>query len=314
MKKQEVPTTPVVDGDELPERTGANSRKSRRKHAPTQDIDHLLREGEAIELSLLERHGSYGAIVIETGEIIKRDHTLQHIPIMPEKAPYKRREYTLDLTINGKVGVQLQPGITIISGATAAGKSGMIRALNKVDRVITVEPPDGVEELESTYIFDDVDQAVLFAARSTVKTGRLHAIDSLRAPLFEINGPAGSKGVIMPFFTAITRLSNSLARHGISMLATVNPMDDDPEYVRQFLNKLSASVPAYIDLSSATAEGFSGRITVRMPGARPTSAFTLPIHRTSEVTSEEVAFVMPEAEESIQLFSPLQVQIFQSND
>lgn len=65
-------------------------------------------------------------------------------------------------------------------------------------------------------------------------------------------------------------MSNSLARQGRTVVALVNPMDDNDEYVASFLSKLSSALPAYVYLKKVTGEGehaiFEGEVTVRSSG------------------------------------------------
>jgi hypothetical protein len=141
--------------------------------------------------------------------------------------------------------------------------------------------------VEDTPIYSSVDAALCSAILATVETGQPHAIDSLREPLFEINGPAGDKGIIMPFFTAVTRVSNSLAMNRLSLMASINPMSTDSTVVAAFLSKLSASVPCYIDLKEIGSAGYSGTIFTRQ--RRSGATFTLPL-KPSSVVGRDVAF------------------------
>jgi hypothetical protein len=285
----------------------------------TAKVRKEIASGQSMMISLLEHTGRYGAVNLKSGEM-----TIFHpdINILPEphlsSADHVQRQWSVPLTVQGGNGtLPLNPGLTVVSGSTAVGKSTLVRALG-VKRLPTVEVQDNINELSEHIYFDSIDQAVLVAARDTVNSGELHCIDSLRAALFEINGPAGSKGVIMPFFSALTRLSNSLARNGIAMLATVNPMDDDPEYIRQFLGKLSASVPCFIDLRSLDISRagsgilkFSGTITSREIEGRITSPFTFSTEQEAGVSSEEVSFKMPAHKPSERPLSDIQVRQIQ---
>jgi hypothetical protein len=169
-------------------------------------------------------------------------------------------EMTLPLTVEHFSEVRIPMGLTIVVGKTGVGKSDFLRCLElpssgvTLKRVLAVEPADSFDELVSIPIFSSADAALMYLVKATQGVPVLGAIDSLREPLFEINGPAGAKGVIMPFFTAVTRVSNSLALNGFTMLATINPMDEDPDYVKSFLSKLSASVPAIITLEQARVQ------------------------------------------------------------
>lgn len=192
-----------------------------------------------------------------------------------EPATVKREggaQFKLPLDLKGAKGdVYLPLGLTVISGATQAGKSSFLKALAAdlpLIRLNVVEPHDDPEEIETTPTFSSVDSALVAAVnQSYLNPSTLLALDSLRAPLFEMTGNAGSKGVVMPFFTQLTRVSNDLAMAGISLLATVNPMDEDPAYVDSFLKKLSAAMPATILINSAAGRvgdrRFEGTISLR---------------------------------------------------
>jgi len=227
-------------------------------------------------------------------------------PIEPWAVPSDGYQFNLPFLLVGSRGSTALPlGITIVSGPTAGGKSSFIRALAKrmkLVRLLTVEPHDSAAEVQSAPTFSSVDGALASAVQTLYQNrDTLPVIDSLRAPLFETTGAAGSKGLSMPFFTQITRVSNALARSGLTVMATVNPMDEDSEYVKAFFSKLSASVPATILLDRVNVEGsreptrFTGTIQMR-PNRRampftydvseppanyaPSSAFTFEVDDT----------------------------------
>lgn len=170
---------------------------------------------------------------------------------------------------------ELPLGLTLISGATKAGKSTFVQALMKAVPFMTklrvVEPQDSTEELFDDPLFYDADAALAYVVQTHYadkKKGKpmtLYVLDSLRAPLFETSGNAGTKGISMPFFTQLTRVSNALAANGLTVLATINPMDDDPQYVSAFLKKLSAAGPSFIELKERTTmdSPFSGTVELR---------------------------------------------------
>lgn len=184
-----------------------------------------------------------------------------------------RAQFSLPFSVRGISGFPVLPlGLTLVSGSTAVGKSTFVRALGTrmpLRRLLTVEPFDTGEEIETLPAYSSIDTALAAAVSGSYSEPNvLYALDSLRATLFETSGAAGSKGMSMPFFTQITRVSNALALGGITVMATVNPMDEDPDYVKQFMSKLSASVPATILLDSMTRVGdkdasFSGSLQMR---------------------------------------------------
>jgi len=167
----------------------------------------------------------------------------------------------------------LPPGLTVISGGTAVGKSafiadlGRILPMDSIARLNTVEPFDDFEEANQQW-FSSADAALAEAVMiQTDSPGTLPVIDSLRAVLFEMSGNATSKGMVARFFTQITRVSNSLAAHGRTVLATVNPMESSTDFVAEFLARLSAALPCTIvltDRSESSADvSYAGYTTSR---------------------------------------------------
>lgn len=188
-----------------------------------------------------------------------------------ERAIVRRiaQEHTLSL---GNIDIVLPFGIVAISGMTKAGKSTFLRAVAQVNQTCqifpAVEPYDGPEDVVNSFVYRSADNALAAAVAANLSgSAGIVGIDSLRAPLFETTGAAGSKGVIMPFFTALTRVSNSLATAGITALATVNPMDEDKDYQVAFLSKLGAATAGIILLERSSEEGFTGAVEIRDRGS-----------------------------------------------
>lgn len=199
-------------------------------------------------------------------------------PEEPATAKARSHQISLPFTVMGlSEPPMLPPGLTVITGSTGSGKSSFVRALQDamagqvdVRRLLVVEPHDDGDEILSVPSYTNADSALVAAVIGEYSTSAkripcLYVLDSLRAPLFETSGSAGSKGISMPFFAQITRVSNCLAKAGISIIATINPMDDDPGYVAAFNKKLSASLPAFIQLNSggSAKRGFTGSIEMR---------------------------------------------------
>jgi hypothetical protein len=258
-----------------------------------------VKDGLAIELALFDTRRNYGIINIETGTMFQRPVEFVDEPTMPTVKPkWRYHEHSLPFRVGHKTSTSLPFGLTVVSGLTAAGKSTLVRALPGIKRNLCVENPDNIDELENLKIFCSMDAALLMTARDSILSKSLYAIDGLRAPLFEINGPAGGKGVIMPFFTAITRVSLTLARNGVTMLATVNPMDEDKEYAEAFLSKLAAAVPCLITVEKYKGIKVPGKLgsftgTIASREERQAQRFTFDADDVAEEIIEEVSFTMP---------------------
>lgn len=192
--------------------------------------------------------------------------------------------------------VVLPRGFTLVSGATEAGKSSFLRSLESslnLQRLRVVEPHDGDDDLGKTMSFNNVNAALVHTVRETMmkgKSAKVFAIDSLRAPLFETKGAATTKGIIGQFFTQITRVSNSVAGVGITALASVNPMDEDPAYVASFLKKLSASSVSVILLTSSERIGELTRYkgTIAMRPDRQARSFTVEFRTSGQSAKSEL--------------------------
>lgn len=205
--------------------------------------------------------------------------------------------FSLPLEFGGRrTDYPINLGLVGVSGATEVGKSTFIRALSKLmsmRRLRAVEPADTPDELIDVPCYSSADAALVEVVRQHyfVDSTVLHALDSLRAPLFETDGPAGEKGVIMPFFTQLTRVSNALAASGITLLATVNPMNEDKDFVKSFLTKLSAALPTTILLENYERQGasevFTGTISSRPNRAK--RAFTLHVDGKQQAASSSWA-------------------------
>jgi len=155
---------------------------------------------------------------------------------------------------------ELPPGLTVISGPTQGGKTMLVRGMARFEpltRFLTVEPYDSSDEiLDGVVAYNSVDSAIGAAVHAVLQGSKhLPVIDSFRESLYEISGAAGSKGVTNAFFTALTRVSNGLARADLSMVAIVNPMHEEAEYIKEFLSKLSSAVPCLIQVTETKVTG-----------------------------------------------------------
>jgi hypothetical protein len=267
------------------------------------------------QISLFSNPNVFAEIDFDKSEregitLIKRESIL-HEPV-PRPVPMTT-EHTFPFKVNDGMGVTFSLGLIIISGSTKVGKSSFLRALG-ITRFLAVEPPDSLDELRSVRIFNSADAALATAVHHTGSTGELVALDSLREPLFEIAGAAGSKGIIMSFFTALTRVSNSLARSGVTMVATINPMDRDKEYVSAFIDKLDSSAAMYIHLSDFNQQTgvYTGTIVERSD--RVERHFTYDSRSAEAIESESVDFELPmSSEDTLSIFNNKQLSHLQED-
>lgn len=241
----------------------------------TKHIEKIVDETEVVKASphpwsvlmpTMNRTEYYA--ILEDGTVEKARPTFMAAYDLPmDRRPLVIHSLGLD-TVGADVG--LPPGLTLVSGSTKAGKSSFGRALVERNplykRVLVKEPYDSVDEIDDVEAYPSFDAAVAHAIMDNfARPKSLWIIDSLRGPLFETTGAAGAKGIIMPFFTALTEVSNALARCGVTIIATVNPMDTDPEYVKEFLSKLSAAGAAMISLTKTDYKvgWYEGSVSVR---------------------------------------------------
>lgn len=213
-------------------------------------------------------------------------------PVGPIQGAYPAA-FSLPITVAGMKTKHypLNMGLVIVSGDTKAGKSSFIKALREggapVKRLQAVEPYDRPEDIETVPYYSSVDSALVAAvhAHYSGEVGTLFAIDSLRAPLFETGGNAGSKGIVMPFFTQVTRVSQELASAGITILASVNPMEEDPAFTEAFLKKLSASASTTILLTSSEVTDRGAKFTGQVISRPNRTAYPFTYQVTGDYTA-----------------------------
>lgn len=291
-----------------------------RKQSPSDDDTSISNSG-----SSRLQHEFFGFQRARTVFAFETDGTLRSRTLSDFEEPIdavderiKGYAFTIPLVLNGRKDqdLPLAPGLVLISGHTKAGKSSFVRALarrlpeNALIRVTATEPYDEPEEIDTVRTFSTADAALASIVKATLVDGAkktLFVIDSLRGPLFETNGPAGAKGIVMPFFTQLTRVSNRLARAGITVVATINPMEEDYEFADAFLKKLTASVPTTILVEGreekSGLERFRGTVIARP--LRQAIPFTLTSHQneqndvmTSDTFLTEMEFEAPKVFES----------------
>lgn len=211
---------------------------------------------------------------IESPSIIVVNPTLEEMPWEPPAAAQvASREIVLPFDTPGVIGDEkrylatLPPGLTIITGATASGKTTFARGLVKTGafvRLQTVEPYDDPADIGDSPIYTSLERALVAAIITAATNQAVPIIDSLRALLFEIGGASGTKGVSTRFFTQLTRVSIDLARNGITVLATVNPTEDDPAFVDNFIQKLAAAVPMLLHVQSTNGNKGAREVVGRL--------------------------------------------------
>lgn len=238
----------------------------------------IARKEGNLELSMFDNRHSYMGLTPSGEPYIRRRQGPWDNPTRMTVDRMKSSQLVLPVEVSQKP-FHLPLGLTVITGRTEVGKSSFARALERsmpTRRVLAVEPPDGGEELGrlANDIFFDADGAMLSLAASMVAELKEHGqirtlpiLDSLRAPVFETTGSAGERGMIMAFFTALTRVSNSLALNGLTVLATVNPLQSEDKAEDAFIQRAKSALPSVIVLTSSKVGGavdeFTGSITSR---------------------------------------------------
>lgn len=171
--------------------------------------------------------------------------------------------------VGGHSSLVLPKGLFLVYAGTGVGKSTLLRAMERrspnIKLLKAVEPQDSNGEIKDDFMFHYADDAIAFGLKHWQESGfkSLPVIDSLRAPLYETQGAAGNKGVVMAFFPKLTRLSNALAFQGATMMATLNPMSDNVDQQAYIETMLKASLPGVLILT-ASAEGvFEGTVILR---------------------------------------------------
>lgn len=250
------------DLDQTPERRKRNA-------------DRLREEGN-LELALFSDDRSYGGLDQKNEAYVRRRDNVYDQPTVANIGGLIRGyQPTMPFQVGGSPFI-LPPGITVITGPTSVGKSSMLRELARVaktDVALAVEPHDDPADIADTAYFDSADAALMYLVRRqrahilADEPAPIAVLDSLRQAVFETTGAAGEKGMVMKFFTILTRVSTSLARNGISVLVTVNPLQTDPDALKAFIDRLKSSVPAVIELNSSRRDGasvsFSGSVSAR---------------------------------------------------
>lgn len=256
-----------------------------------------------LEISLFSDDRSYGGLDKKSNKayVRRRADVYDQPTVANDDGLVRGFQPTIPLLVNG-VPFLLPPGITVVTGPTSVGKSALIRALatcQTVDLALAVEPHDDPADISSTAYFDSADAALMYLVqrqRLSILANEvppLAVLDSLRQAVFETTGAAGEKGMVMKFFTILTRVSSSLARNGISVLVTVNPLQTDQDAVKAFIDRIKSAVPAVIELQSLSRTGsrltFRGQVSAR-PDRQPRGFEFTPNSDEPHVQSESGYF------------------------
>lgn len=230
-----------------------------------------------LEIALFDNDREYGGVDKDGKVYVRRRENVFDQPTVAKNASEMASGSQLTLPINvGNRKLVLPLGLTVVTGGTAVGKSSFVRALGTqvvTERALAVEPHDQPEDISDLRFFVTADAALMYLVQlqRTAHVQGLPAfvpiLDSLRQAVFETTGAAGERGMVMKFFTAVTRISSTLARNGLSVIATVNPLQSDSATVNAFVDRLKSSVPCVIELNgmnrTPSSVSFSGQVSVR---------------------------------------------------
>lgn len=316
MASKKITTRGRVRGNsyEIPaEDQAVNSSLDQTPERRKRNADRLREEGN-LEIALFSDERSYGGLDTSNETYVRRRENVFDQPTVANVDGIIRGyQPTMPFDVGGSPFV-LPPGITVITGRTEVGKSSLLREISRVaaiDLALAVEPHDDPADIADTAYFDSADAAIMYLVRRQRahilegKPAPIATLDSLRQAVFETEGAAGEKGMVMKFFTILTRVSTSLARNGISLLVTVNPLQTDPDALKAFVDRLKSSVPATIELTSSSREGgtvtFKGNVSARPE--RQARAFdfsaSTPVKRKRKATDDgSFEFVLSQEEES----------------
>lgn len=179
------------------------------------------------------------------------------------------KQKSIRAQVGGRTSLVLPKGLFLVYAGTGVGKSTLLRALERkspnIKLLKAVEPQDSNNEIKDDFMFHYADDAIAFGLKHWQESGfkSLPVIDSLRAPLYETQGAAGNKGVVMAFFPKLTRLSNALAFQGATMMATLNPMSDNVDQQAYIETMLKASLPGVLILNNSADGVFEGTVILR---------------------------------------------------
>lgn len=170
--------------------------------------------------------------------------------------------------------IKIVPGLIVLVGDTAAGKSTFLDQVEGPDVIIRLAEPFerfefGTRSENSLYGVSISGASVEHALASALLiavSGYSVSIDGLRSLIYDLGGAAMSGGMSASLFDAITTLNNLFAAVDAHAVASVNPMMKDYEDTMRLYHRLAASCAAavYFDKShnaEASWRSFDGRST-----------------------------------------------------
>lgn len=137
------------------------------------------------------------------------------------------------------------PGSPFVVGGTGSGKTLFIRDL-KPD--VTIRMSEPVEDIDYSEEFNTISVAsfddMLTASIVLGLLGLRVAVDSIRAIMYAIKGPATSGGIVATAYNLLTSINNVYAHYNIVCPIVINPMTKKEDVEDVYIRAAASSVGA----------------------------------------------------------------------
>lgn len=161
-------------------------------------------------------------------------------------------------------------GLSVLVGGRGAGKTThLVNELHPTLIIRVGEPAENPIDAMANVIHAAGMVEAFFLAIAASKAGFSVAIDGTRPLVFSNLGAATRGGVASGLYLALTNISNLAAEHGVSIVATLNPMSDEANTEFVFQNVTASVVGGWLlesgSVSKETHRAASGRTFDAMP-------------------------------------------------